>query len=446
MKLVIGCEDTGAIKVINAPHGIDTSKPITEDSPQPQYSISTYAVENTKKDKVLQLVHSRESGNIIVSRQNGSIEVYDTTLVLNSEQTTDNNSNNDSKKDVDNKDSSRDIDLLPLIYQHKNIIPPLTSNDGEIFINLSVDESNRIVLATNKGSVFIWKSENDINKDPVKLTLPLNEKEVVEAFQIHPGADNVDYVAYGGKETDLRVAKLPTLKDMKKDNKKQPEIVFKAKNVSNSRLELRVPIHIKKLLFDKSSTPKNFKIYTFTAWGDMRFYESSAGRKPRSSILVLPRKAPIINVTWISDELVVSDNTGIVVKVNPLSGAQISKFKGQIGTTQALDNFKDSILATTGSDRYIRAYDNNTRECLVKVFVGTQSNAIAIIEDNEQIKQSRGELLSSSHAEKKASKVYADSAKEKEQEDEESSDEEELWNKLESNITQRRKRRKLTLA
>lgn len=443
MKLVIGCEDNGAIKVINAPHGIDTSKPITEDSPQLEYSISTHAVENTKKDKVLQLVHSHASGNILVSRQNGSIEVYDTTLVLSSEQTPD---NIDKNKDVDNKDSSKDIDVLPLIRQYKNVIPPFISNDGEIFINLSFDDSNRIVLATNKGSVFIWESENSIDEDPVKFTLPLNEKEVVEAFQIHHGADNVDYVAYGGKETDLRVVKLPTLEDIKKDNKKQPEIVFKAKNVSNSRLELRVPIHIKKLLFDKSSTPENFKIYTFTAWGDMRFYESSSGRKPRSSFLVLPKKAPVINSIWIGDELVVCDNTGIVVKVNPLSGSQISKFKGQIGTTQALDNYNDSILATTGSDRYIRAYDNNTRECLVKVFVGTQSNAIAIIEDNEQIKRSRGKALLGSNAEKKLLKTTADNAKEKEQEYEESSDEEELWNKLESNITQRRKRRKLTLA
>ena len=433
MKFVVACEDTGAIKVVNALHGTDTSKPADDASPAQTVSITTHAEGNTRRSKVLQLVHSKQTGNIIVWRPNGVVEVYDTSkLEPAAEQ---------SKERVE-EDSTGTLDLLQLVYEHKGLIPPFENKDSETFIDLLIDDSGRVVVATNKGSVFIWSSEDKINHEPVKFTLPLNENEIVEAFQVHPGKENVNCVAYGGKETDLRVVKLPSLEKTKKQ-KGQLEITFKAKNLSNSRLELRVPIHIKKILFDKTSSPNHLKIYTFTQWGDMRFYDSVLGRKPRSSVLVLPKKASIINAIWLDGKLVLSDNTGIVVKVDPSSGSQMSKFKGHIGTTHALDNFQDSILATTGSDRYVRAYDNETRECIVKIFVGTQSNAVAIMEDTESWKDRRRRKYTPG-ASREEGVSRANNGEQREEE--ESSDEEELWNKLESNITQRRKRRRLALA
>lgn len=422
MKLIVSCEDTGLIKVITASHGTDTSKPSTDDSQQIPVTITTHATNYTRKDKVLQSVKSKISNNLIVTRQNGSIEVYDTSKLFI-----------EPSKETE-KDDTELTDSLPLLYEHKNVISPLTSKDGEIFVCLLIDSNDRIVAVTNRGSLFIWLSENKIEQKPVKFLLPLNENENIEAVQSHPGKDYANYFAYGGKETDLRIIKLPSLNGKEKS---KPEIVFKAKNVSNSKLELRVPIHIKKILFDKLSTPENFKLYTFTYWGEMRFYEAAQGRKPRSSLLVLPKKAPIINAIWMKDEFVISDNTGIVVKVNPLSGSQIAKFKGQIGTTQALDNYNDLLLATSGSDRYVRVYDNETRDCLVKVFIGTQSNSIMILSD-EELKSKQ------TYIGKVEARDSSNNLENNDDNNEESSDEEELWSKLDSNITQRRKRRKLT--
>lgn len=431
MKIIAACEDTGAIKIISAQHGTDTSKPTDETTPN-AVVITTHAQENnTRKSKVLQLCHSKKTGHIIVTRLNGSVEVYQVLPDPHSP------GNEEDKK---SDETNIAVDLLPLIYENKSVLPPFTEPGNETFISVSITDSDRVIVATNKGSVLVWSSVDKITQDPVKYVLPLNSKEIVEAFQIHPGKEYDDYVAYGGKDTDLRIVKLPTSKS-KSD--KIPEIVYKAKNVSDTRLDLRVPIHIKNILFDKDSTPENFKLYAFTAFGDMRFYDSSMGRKPRSSVLVLPKKAPIVSALWMDNELVICDNRGIVVKVDPSTGSQLSKFKGQIGTTQALNNFQDSVLAATGFDRYVRVYDNVTRECIVKVFIGTQSNAIAIIEDKESLERGMRR--------KKLSTETAETIKNKKEQDkndvaEESSDEEELWSKLESNITQRRKRRKLTLA
>lgn len=435
MKLVVACEDTGAIKVVTALHGTDTSKPADDASPAQAVSITTHAEGNTRRSKVLQLVHSKHTGNIIVSRLNGAVEVYDTSkLEPAAEPLKDGAEKNDN--------SSGTIDLLQLVQENKSLIPPFENKDSEIFIDLLLDDSGRVIVATNKGSVFIWASEDKISNEPLKFTLPLDANESVESLQIHPGKENVEYFAYGGKETDLRVVKLPSLEKTKK-RKNQPEVIFKAKNLSNSRLELRVPIHIKKILFDQTSSPDHLKIYTFTQWGDMTFYDSALGRKPRSSVLVLPKKASIINAIWLDSNLVLCDNTGVVVKVDPSTGSLMSKFKGHIGTTHALDNFQNSILATTGSDRYVRAYDNETRECIIKVFVGTQSNAIAIIEDIESWKGKRQHKHTSGVSGEE--RMSGAGNGEKREEEEESSDEEELWNKLESNITQRRKRRRLAL-
>lgn len=423
MRLIAACEDTGALKVINAQHGTDTSKPTDETNPNENpASTSTHATENSRKSKVVHLVKSEESGNILVARLNGAIELYDTSRL------------GETRKE------GEETDLLPLAKQHKNVIPERTSNSSEIFVGLSIDDLNRVVAVSDRGRVFLWKSEEKLEEKPVEFQLPLNANEVIEAFQVHPGAENANYVAYGGKESDLRVVKLPEVKS----SKGKPEVVFRAKNMSNTKLDLRVPVHIKNILFDKTSTPEVLKIYTFTAWGDLRYYDSSVGRKPRSSVLILPKKAPITKSIWLNDKLIVCDNSGMVVKVDPATGAQICQFKGHIGSTQSLYNFKDSILGTAGSDRYVRAYNNETRECIVKVFIGSQCNALVIVSDDETLRRNKSSII----GDKALNHIRRKEEKEEkvEQQIESDDDDDELWSKLESNITQRRKRRKLTLA
>lgn len=462
MKLVLACEDTGALKVVVAQHGIDTSKPSDENNPQAPVTITTHATENSRKSKVVHLTQSNITKNIIVARLNGSVESYNTINLIGAEEKKLETEKKDEQKNLEQEQTQEqnddnEADLLPLLKQRKEVIPPFVSKDNEVFINLLVDESGRVLAVTNKGSLFIWDSEDKLDDEPKKFILPLNASESIEAFKIHPGKENINYVAYGGKETDLRIVKLPesnksknkptkTKKDKKNDKSiNELEVVFKAKNVSNSALELRVPIYIKNILFDESSAPENFKLYIFTATGDLRFYESKVGRKPRSSTLILPKKAPIVQAIWLNEKFIVCDNRGLVIKIEPADGQQICQFKGQIGSVQSLYNFDDLILASTGSDRYVRAYNNETRECIVKVFVGTQCNSVVIIENSEPLRRNRSTLLDDAtrdsvrRKEEKNEKVQV-------QEEEEESDEEELWSKLESNITQRRKRRKLTLA
>ncbi|GMM48850.1 ribosome biosynthesis protein [Pichia kluyveri] len=468
MKIVASCEDTGALKVVIALHGTDTSSKPDENSPKiPAPIVSTSATEYNRNSKVIHLVHSQHTGNIVVTRQNGSVELYDTSVLMETEEPQiieeetknegeDGNAKNTKEQTIE--EEKEEVDLLPIIYSHKDVIPAfkLTSDD-EKFIALIIDDSGRVVVATNKGSVFIWNSEEELNKTPLKYNLPLNETEVVEAFKIHPGKENINYIAYGGKETDLRIVKLPEVqtsesKKSKKSKKSKEsiepeiEIVFKAKNITNSTLNLRVPIHIKDILFDNESTPENFKLYTFTVWGDLRIYESKLGRKPRSSTLILPKKAPITKAILLNDHIIVCDNRGIVVKVDKQTGSQICQFKGQIGSTQSLFNFNDSILGTTGSDRYVRAYSDETRDCIVKVFISAQSNNILIIDDNETLRRSASKLIGGVKDVVSRAEMREIRQKKREEEEEESSDEEELWSKLETEVTTRRKRRKLTLA
>lgn len=496
MKLIAACEDTGSIKVVIAPHGTDTSKKPDENAaPLAAPLISTHAVENTRASKVVHMVLSKRTRNVVVTRQNGSVELYDTEILQAKEEPKPEPKVIAQVEEKEQKDSVEDLkeestkvqvseegagevedveDLLPLIYEHKNVIPPFKlANDNEMFISLTVDDRGRIIVATNKGSLFVWPVEEKLNEQPQRYTLPLNENEIVETVQVHPGDKFVDYIAYGGKETDLRVIRLPSAdsasKEEENSSKKEKgkgktkgkgkkdmkekladpnavEIVFKAKNLSNTHLELRVPVHIKRILFDETSSPENFKIYTFTQWGDMRYYESAAGRKPRSSQLILPKKAPITNAIWMDGSVIVCDNRGIVLKAEKSSGSQICQFKGQIGSTSALCNYNDCVLGTTGSDRYVRAYNNKTRECIVKVFISAQANNILILEDDEKLRNTASKLLGPardvlSKAELEEKRKIREQEK---AEAEESDDEDELWSKLESNITQRRKRRKLT--
>ncbi|OUT22400.1 hypothetical protein CAS74_002118 [Pichia kudriavzevii] len=408
MKLIVSCEDTGALKVVTAQHGVDTSRPAPKDDPNAVAppTITTHATGYSRKSRVVHMVKSPKTGNIAVTRSDGSVQVYDTAKLRNNE--------------VCNDDS----ELLPLLSEHKNVIPESTNKDNEVFVDLAVDDIGRLLTATNKGTLFIWSSEEKLSDNPANYQLPLKPNEV---------------------ETDLRIVKLPT----SSGHSETPEIVFAAKNVSNSKLELRVPIHIKKILFDKSSTPENFKLYTFTQWGDLRFYDSSQGRKPRYSKLILPSKGPVTNAIWMNDDFVVTNTSGIVEKVNSTSGSQVCQFKDHIGSIQSLFNFNDSILVTAGTDRYVRAYNNKTRDCIVKVFVGTQSNAVILLEDSETLGRHKANIIGDRALEsiRKQEEYMARKASAAAEDSGEESDEDELWSKLDSSsVTQRRKRRKITLA
>lgn len=394
MKLLAACEDTGAFKLVVAGHGTDTSK---KDAIQPEKVVNLQAEERTRHQRVLQMVKNEATGHILVTRLDGSVESY---------------SFDDEEDD------------LTLLAQHKTVLAPFVRGEQtEMFVTLTC-MAGRVFAATNKGQIFIWKSEEALVQTPMVYQLPISQE--LEVVKIHPG--DGDLVVFGGKDVDLSVYKLP---DLKKQSKKQPTLVFKAKNINDKRLDMQMRIHIKDLQVLPESSADNFKILTFTAFGEMRTYETSQGKKPRSNFKVVDKS--IITTHMLSNgDAVVADEKAQVVQVRVADGAPLCKFKGQFGSVECIGDFKGKILATGGLDRYVRAYYVNSRECIVKVYLGTQVNNVIVLEDSQFV-------------EKVKPAPAAVAEKKKREEEEEEEDDDEMWTKLESKVVEKRKRRKIIL-
>lgn len=399
MKLLATCEDTGSFKLIEANHGVDTSK---KDALQPENVINLAGENHTRNSMVLQMMKNPETDNIIVTRLDGSVECYS---------------------------FSNEENTLKLLGQHKTVISPFVRGEQlQKFISLNC-LNGMIFAGSNKGQVFIWKNEESLVQTPIVYQLPTLEDKELEVLKFHPGEG--DLIVIGGKEIDLTIFKLPNIK--KQDNKTQPKLIFKAKNLHDKILDMKIRIHIKDIQILDDSTIDNFKIYTFTAFGEMRYYETSQGKKPRFNHKLVPKS--IITTSMLSpNEVVISDEKAQVIQINAQTGDQVCKFKGQFGTVESITNFKNKILAMGGLDRYIRAFYINDRKCIVKVYLGTQVNNVMILEDEQLIEKPAVEEVAKLEIQKK---------KQAEEEDEEEDDE--MWTKLESKIVQKRKRRKIVL-
>ncbi|KAG7705172.1 hypothetical protein KL948_003667 [Ogataea haglerorum] len=230
--------------------------------------------------------------------------------------------------------------------------------------------------------------------------------------------------AYGGKETDLTVIKLDTM-----------EVVFKGKNVPNNNLDLREPIWISKVAFatDAQDEPDVYKLVTVTRYGHVRYYDSTKGRRPVLNYKLSDK--PLITMAKLNDsEIVCSDTHVTTAKFNFKNGSMLGKFQGAVGSIKAV-HVLNNVLATGGLDRYVRCFELGSRNTIAKVYMGTQISDVCLVEaDEEQPEEKLQEAKP---------KAKEQEGLEQKSEDDESSDEEEMWQKLQTSLAEKRKRRKL---
>ncbi|GME77180.1 unnamed protein product [Ambrosiozyma monospora] len=394
MKILATADDSGSLKLLECYRGTDTSK---QTATQPR-SITTHCTES-RSTKILQFIVF-ENKYIIATRLGGTICIYN----------------------LDN-------------YELINKFGGLTSDDKENFISL-FQLDDLCYACTNNGQVIIMKpdvEEKQKEKYPIKIQLPGCSTGNVSCFKNDPYHEQV--FGYGGKENDLMLVKLST------ESPEKIETLFKAKNVKNSHLDLRVPIHITKLDFVKPANEKDFNVITVTKYGELRIYDSSKSRKPIASMKISEHS--IISLLRVSDEeIVCSDDHTTIAKYSTVNGRLLGKFKGSVGSIQASCQL-GKVIATGGLDRYVRVFDLDSRECIVKCYMTTHISGVLILEDDKNVQ----EEVESAEREKRArtdDKEGEDTAAE--ESEQESSDEEEMWARLETNkVVEKRKRRKLEL-
>lgn len=388
MRVLVSSDETGLVKEIICPKGTDTSK---KDGVKPE-TINKLCNEPqaSLKARVLEMIQI--DNQLITLRINGDLCFYDMT-----------------KEDDDFK-----------------LIKSLSLCEDRPVSLIDYSRLGYVIVAFETNKIFIVDLKLYKHKE---LIIPYEKKvKPIVTFVENPYKDGE--FAFGGEENDVKIVKLFD-KPPKSLAKFTIEVIKTFRNVPNNHLDLRVPISIKKITFLEKE-----KFLTVTKYGQLRIYDINNDR-PLNDFKIGDK--PIIQISLCNNnsEIILSDTTSLIgkysltkfdsnaTKINTATSGTLKrpsvKLLGKYsegsntGATHAIHNFQEKYVGCGGLDRYLRIYDIETRELIVKAYIGTQISSLIILEDDEVIEEPKPEkrILES--------------------EDEESDDDNEMWQQLESN-------------
>ncbi|KAF9123668.1 WD repeat-containing protein 74 [Mortierella sp. 14UC] len=381
-------DEQGLVKVVTItepvvvkPKRIRRNQPIPEAPPKPVPTVETWGVPD--REKAIQLMcWDSEKKYLAVARKNGCVQL------LNPQ---DRGAVFTEFKHTLGKEGKVDTVFVGLFANSESIIT--CTNTGRLVVQSIADQSKTTVL--------------EVGKDICRM-------------RVHPREHHI--VATGGKEQELTLWDLKALckdtteetpepaKKGKKNNKKaapapasvpekktggsdarykSKEILangqlFKAKNVKNDHLDLRVPVWNTDLQFLNQYDTS--RIAVGTRHHQIRVYDLKGGAR-RPAVDAEVGEMPVVAMANGKDgsEIVFSDTVTNVYSVDTLTGAIIGQYKGFTGVATALATFipfeNDSTthLVTVAMDRCLRVHEmSKTRNMLHKVYLKQRMTAVVV--------------------------------------------------------------------
>uniref|UniRef100_A0A8C5QX31 WD repeat-containing protein 74 n=1 Tax=Leptobrachium leishanense TaxID=445787 RepID=A0A8C5QX31_9ANUR len=173
-------------------------------------------------------------------------------------------------------------------------------------------------------------------------------------------------VGTGGKENDLKIW----------DLQKPEEPIFRAKNLRNDWLDLRVPVWIRDLDF----IPDSDKIVTCTSYHQIRVYDpSSPQRRPVLEAMYGEDPLTALSITPDGRSVVVGNSHGNIAVIDLRKGSVLCTLKGCAGSPRSIQCHKSMpLVASCGLDRFLRVHHLNDKELLHKVYLKSRLNSLLL--------------------------------------------------------------------
>ncbi|SCU99481.1 LANO_0F01970g1_1 [Lachancea nothofagi CBS 11611] len=397
MRLLVACDDSGSIKEVVCNRKTDTS---IQKALQPLH-VGVHLSEGLHS-RVQDMALISET-LLVVSRANGLVQLIEINQVARDL--------GDKNVDLEPKFEISDLKVIssvqgllddaPLLSIHKNSKKRSKPRDGFVALRLVPGYTNRILCATKSGQIHIL-SLHDRSLQILKshrVTAPLEFAQIYDNVVSKQKKKSTSVtLAYGGEENLVKIVRIS-------GNFETMEKIWEAKNVSNDRLDLKVPVWPMKLRFldpvpDADSSKVNFQFVTINHLGHLRNYQTTRGRKPISSQPLLAKNeiatqlqvincdlTPLNNVKSARfDDLkfVIADSKKNVLSVDS-SANVLGKFgNGDITGSPSFVNVVDQkYLLEGGLDSYARVFDVSSREPLCKCYMGAKLSSMLLLDDEE---------------------------------------------------------------
>ncbi|XP_073410744.1 TAF6-like RNA polymerase II p300/CBP-associated factor-associated factor 65 kDa subunit 6L isoform X4 [Dendrobates tinctorius] len=216
---------------------------------------------------------------------------------------------------------------------------------------------NALVTCVESGLLKVWKEGSNENLE-VQVGAAVEKMRLCDT-QRHK-------VGTGGKENDLKIW----------DLQRPEEPIFRAKNVRNDWLDLRVPVWIRDLDF----IPESDKIVTCTSHHQVRLYDpSSTQRRPVLEVLFGEDPLTALSITPDGRSVVVGNSHGHMGVIDLRKGRLLCALKGNAGSVRSIQCHKSMpVVASCGLDRFMRLHSLNDKKLLHKVYLKSRLNCLLL--------------------------------------------------------------------
>ncbi|XP_075426185.1 WD repeat-containing protein 74 [Ascaphus truei] len=216
---------------------------------------------------------------------------------------------------------------------------------------------NAIITCVQSGLLKVWK-EGACDNLEVQVGAGVERMRQCDAQRHRVGT--------GGKENDLKIW----------DLQRAEEPLFKAKNLRNDWLDLRVPVWIRDLHF----IPGSDKVVTCTSHHQVRVYDPSCPqRRPVLEVLYEEDPLTALSVTPDGRSVVVGNSHGNIGVIDLRKGRLLRSLKGNAGSLRSIQCHTSlPLVASCGLDRFLRIHNLHEKELLHKVYLKSRLNCLLL--------------------------------------------------------------------
>ncbi|RLN59459.1 hypothetical protein BBJ28_00005813 [Nothophytophthora sp. Chile5] len=223
-----------------------------------------------------------------------------------------------------------------------------------------------VVRCSDAGDVVVQSTLPDAGK-PASFNVGDN----VERMRVEPTQQKV--IGVGGKEHDLNLWSLET-----------QQVLFKAKNVTHDKLDMRVPVWVKDFRF--LSTPGNSngqRVIVGTGYRHVRIYDSNTKRRPVQQLDNFGEH-PINSLCVSPDEtrVYVGDTAGNLDILDLRTFKHMGRCTGPVGSIRDIACHPTlPYVAAVGLDRMVHVFDVNSRKYRHTIYAKQRLNSVLFCTD-----------------------------------------------------------------
>uniref|UniRef100_M4BCG2 Anaphase-promoting complex subunit 4 WD40 domain-containing protein n=1 Tax=Hyaloperonospora arabidopsidis (strain Emoy2) TaxID=559515 RepID=M4BCG2_HYAAE len=190
-------------------------------------------------------------------------------------------------------------------------------------------------------------------------------------MRLEPALQTV--IGVGGKEHDLNLWSLET-----------QQVLFKAKNVTHNKLDMRVPVWVKDLRFLSTPGSSNgYRVVVGSGYQCVRIYDSNTKRRPVQELEKFGEH-PIQSLCVSPDEtrIYVGDTAGNLDILDLRTLKHMGRCTGPIGSIRDISCHPTlPYIAAVGLDRMVHVFDVNTRKHRHVIYAKQRLNCLLFCAD-----------------------------------------------------------------